>query len=278
MIAEYTITTPPFLTFFKTVISHSGEHIFIDDFNFQVESHLFSEPSQRSILGTYIIDLEREKLETSLQDTEQNSAIFEHELNIKNNSQIIVENKIIQSLRQNPPIYRVLNGPEFFSGYSAYLVRLQDSDFFIAGCAENSAAAPFIKIEIPKNSYDNHTQKILNTLKSTLRNKHHDDFVEFMKSHEDSKFLSIETTTQIPDKTIRKIIKYLCEKNLIINSSRKKNNLEELKYSDLNELGWALSVFMEKKWLHTKTLKSGNADFNILDKEIEVIRKRLEFN
>ncbi|WCM87179.1 hypothetical protein [Acidovorax sp. NCPPB 3576] len=277
MTAEH-IITPPFSTSFNTVISENGGHIFIENFQFKVEGQKLSDPSQRAILGTYIVDLQKEKEEESIQDTAQNAVIFEYALNTTSIPSATREEKLLQLLEQKYQNYRILNGPEFFYGYYGYLIKLPDEDIFIGGCKQASTESILIKAKITKGSYNEHTQKILNCLTSTFKKKHHEDFLKFKISHENLYFLPSPSIHEISEKTIINIIKFFHENNLTDNPSIKKNYLKELKYSDLNELGWAASKFIEKKWLHTKTVKSGNPDFNTLKKEIDTLKEKLEIN
>ena len=275
MTAEHIIATPPFLTSFTSTVSKDGEHVFIENFHFRIQGELLSEPDQKAILGTYILDLEEERTESLIQDALKNSEIFYHYLDTAGAPSSDSVKKLLQLLEQNCSSYRILNGQEFFSTHYAYLIKFQDYDIFIGGRKESSSTL-VISVKIPKNSYDEHTQKILECLKSTLIKKHREDFLRFRMSHADLDFLSSTSIEGLTKKTVTNIIKFLRENNLIITPSAIGNYAEKLKYSDLSELGWALSKFMEKKWLHTKTVKSGNPDFNTLKKEIDTLKKKLE--
>lgn len=278
MAAENFIITSPFLTKFTTEISEDGEHIFIDNFRFQVGDQVLSDSSQRAVLGSYIADLEREKFEVSMQDVSKNQKFLERAIEHSKVLSIFDEKEVLQELEGCSSSYRVLNGPEFFFDYYGYLIRLQSKDIFIGGCGQPSFAPPSVKIEIPKNSYDEHTKKILDALIVTFRKKHYEDFMVFNEIHKDLDFLSSSSIDGVSEKNINKIIEFFKQSNLMMDPSISNNQKEILKYSDLNELGWALSRFMKRKWLHTKAVKSGNPDFNALKKEIEIIKKKLTIN
>ncbi|WOI45168.1 hypothetical protein [Acidovorax sp. BLS4] len=278
MINEYIITTPPFWTSFSTDISKNGEHIFIENFHFKIEGVTLSDPNQTAILGTYILDLQKEKTEKSLQEITENSEYFEHAFNATLTPSSTREEKILQLLEKKYSNHKILNGPEFFSGYYGYLIKLRDEDIFIGGCKESFTTSISITVKTSKDSYNKHTQKILECLISTIKTKQHEDFLTFKKSYGDLDFLPSKSINEISEKAILLIIKFFHENNLTVKSATDKNYSTKLKYSDLNELGWEASKFTEKKWLHTKTAKSGNPDFNALKKEIDTLKKKLEIN
>ncbi|MFD1838155.1 hypothetical protein [Paracidovorax cattleyae] len=275
MIKEHTISTPPFLTqLYIEELPDQGQ-IFIKSFIFRVSGILCSSPEEAAVLGTYALDLEQEISNIATQDPIRNTFKYGHISLQAIAPHIANGSSLLGLLKSEEHKFKVLNGPEFFDGYEGYLIKYQDHDIFFGGEVFFGFPLKAHFVQVPSGSYEKHAQKTLAILRKEYSATHQRAFTNFIDSNSDNFFISETAHEHIPLSAKKIIASFFIENNLLRDSKNLNRRSLEIKFSDLNELGWAVSQFANRKWIHTKTTRSGNPDVVALKRELENIKKRL---
>ncbi|WP_415266512.1 hypothetical protein [Acidovorax sacchari] len=276
MIKEHAIFTPPFLTQFCIEELPDQGQIFIKRFIFKFSDILCSSPEETAVLGTYALDLEKEITNIANQDPIRNTFTYGN-ISLQATAPYIADaSSLLGLLESEEHKFKVLNGPEFFDGHEGYLIKCQDHDIFFGGDVFFGFPFKAHFVQVPSGSYEEHVQKTLAILKEEYSAAHQRAFINFINSNCNNFFISETAPRYISLSAKKRIINFFIENNLFRDSQKNLNrNSVEIKFSDLNELGWAVSQFANKKWIHAKTTRSGNPDVVALKRELENIKKRL---